>query len=149
MGTWTRCQEYLDILKEITGKEEEELEWFVDVMKGQGFQKEEEMKVMWMRETRIRIFMQMGLKACRDKLDWLSKCYLCAVNSCQEEYCPPMLLPIASDYAKKSVRRPEMAQKGILPPTSKMTLKKYDPLPVHQSPVLSQHHHISCSKSMP
>ena len=41
---------------------------------------EEERKMMWMRETRINIFTQMELEACRNELGWLIKCYLCAVN---------------------------------------------------------------------
>ena len=28
----------------------------------------------WMRETRIRMFMQMELDACRDEFDWLIIC---------------------------------------------------------------------------
>ena len=38
------------------------------------------MKIMLMRETRISIFTQMELEACRNELGWLIKCYICAVN---------------------------------------------------------------------
>ena len=93
MGTWTRCQEYLEILKENTGKDEEEFEWLV------------ERKIMWMRETRIRIFMQMELKACRDELDWLARCYLCAVNNCREEYGPPMYVCMVITYSRVWINR--------------------------------------------
>ena len=34
---------------------------------------EEERKVTWMRETRVKLFVQMGLEACRFELDWLLK----------------------------------------------------------------------------
>ena len=77
---------------------------------------EEERKVSWMSETRITISVQAELKACRDELDWVATCYLRAVNDCPED-CPPMYLPIGPNYAKKMVRRSEMAQKGILLPT--------------------------------
>ena len=31
----------------------------------------EQKKLMWMRETKTRIVMQMGLEGCKDELDWL------------------------------------------------------------------------------
>ena len=109
---------------------------------------EEEKEVSWIRETRIRISMQMGFKAYRDELDWLARCYLCAVNIYPEEDCPPMPLPVAPGYAKNLARRSEMAQKAMLPPTLKMVLKTYYPLPVHQSSMHPQHPEISsCSQS--
>ena len=63
-----------------------------------------------------------------------------------------MPLPIPSDYAKNLIRKWEMARKGILPPTFKMIIKKYCPLPdrppARQSPVHLQHPEIlSCSQS--
>ena len=42
---------------------------------------EEARKLSWMRETRIRLFIQRELCACRDEIDWLERCYLCAVNN--------------------------------------------------------------------
>ena len=54
-----------------------------------------------MRETRIKIFMQMELEACRNELDWLTKCFLCAANNYPEEYCPPIPLPLLPGYHKK------------------------------------------------
>ena len=54
---------------------------------------EEERKMMWMRETRIRTFTQIELKSYRDELDWLLRCHKCALNSYPAEYCPyPLLL---------------------------------------------------------
>ena len=59
---------------------------------------EEERKMAWMRETTIRTFMQMELKACRDELDWLIRYHNCAAyNNCPEEKYPPRPLPIPPD----------------------------------------------------
>ncbi|CBJ28852.1 conserved unknown protein [Ectocarpus siliculosus] len=41
IGTWATTQNYLKILKEISGKDEEELEWLVVAKKGQGVKKSE------------------------------------------------------------------------------------------------------------
>ena len=103
-------------------------------VKAKGFDvcSEEERKMVWMRETRIKIFMQMELEACWDELD-------CTVNNCPEEYYPPKPLPIPSGYAKNLARRAEMAKKSILSPTFNMVKKKYYPLPVHQPQVSPQH----------
>ena len=75
--------------------------------------------MMWMRKTRIKLFMQMGFEACRDDLDWLLICHDCIVNNCPEEYYPPMSLPIPPGYTKNLARRAEMVKKGILPLLSK------------------------------
>ena len=61
---------------------------------------EDEGKMVWMRETGIRLFMQMEPRAYRDEFDWLLRCHKCAVNNCSEEYRPPMPLPLLSDDAK-------------------------------------------------
>ena len=52
----------------------------------------------WMRETRIRTFMQMELEACWNELDWLIRCPNYAAYSCPEEEYPPRPLPIPPDY---------------------------------------------------
>ena len=102
-----------------------------------------------MRETRIRRLMQTKIEACRNELDWLLKCYLCAVNDYPEEYCPPRPLQVFSGYHTKLVTRAKMAVRGILPPPLKMILKKHFPLPVRQSPVLPHPEIPSCSSSLP
>ena len=61
---------------------------------------EEEIKSMWMRETRIRLSMQMEIVAYKDECKWLLKCYHSIVSNCPEKYCPPMPLPIIPDYTK-------------------------------------------------
>ena len=75
---------------------------------------EEERKMSWMRETKIRLFMQMELDACRAEGQWLLSCHYYIVNNCPEECCPPMPLPNPSDYAKNFRRRWKMAQIGHL-----------------------------------
>ena len=60
---------------------------------------EEEQKMAWMRETRIGIFMQMKLEACRNELDWLIRCHNCAAYNYPEEEYPPrplLIFPITS-----------------------------------------------------
>ena len=97
---------------------------------------------MWIRETRIILFMQMKLEVCSNELDWLIKCYLCAVNDYPKECCPPMPLPIPPGYHTNLRKRAEMAANDTLPPTLKMILKTYYPLPVSPHPDIP-----SCSSS--
>ena len=110
---------------------------------------EEERKMMWMHKTTIKIFIQMELEACRDECKLLLRCHHCIINICPEESCPPMPLSIPPDYAKNLMRRWETARKGILPPTLKMTLKRYYPLPVRQSPVPPHPEIPLCLSSLP
>ena len=104
--------------------------------------------MMWMRETRINLFMQMELEACRNELNRLIRCHDCIVNNCPEKYYTLMPLLTPFGYAKNLARRAEMAKKGISPPTFKMILRKYYPLPVRQSPVLTHSEIPSCSPSL-
>ena len=48
----------------------------------------------WMRETRIRTFMQMELEACLDEVAWIIRCHNCAANNCSDEEYPSRPLPI-------------------------------------------------------
>ena len=53
----------------------------------------------WMRDTRIRIFMQMELDNRKKELVWLIICHNCSVDICPEGQYPPrslQLLPIIS-----------------------------------------------------
>ena len=96
----------------------------------------------WMRETRIRIFMQMELKACRDELDLLIICDNYAVDNCSEEEYPPRPLPFSSDYIDNAQRRLGKVMKGMLPPTLMIIFKTY-----YQAPVRPQQQEISsCSQ---
>ena len=74
----------------------------------------QEHKMMCMREPRIRLFMQVELEACGRECKWLLRCHHCIVNNFPDEYCPPMPLPISTDYAKNLMRRWEMPKKGVL-----------------------------------
>ena len=56
--------------------------------------------------------MKMELEACEGDLDWLIRCYLCAVNDYPEEYGPPMPLPVPPGYHKKMEKRAQIAAKG-------------------------------------
>ena len=58
-----------------------------------------------------------------------------------------MLLPVAPDYTKYLVRKSEMAQKGVFPPTLKTIFKTHYPLPARQSLIHRQHPKIpECSQ---
>ena len=75
---------------------------------------QEERKMTWIRETRIRLFMQMELEVCRNELDWIARIHDCLLNSCSEEDFPLMSLPITSTYVTYLERRTERAKKGLL-----------------------------------
>ena len=101
--------------------------------KGSNFGCPERRKLMmWMCETRIRLFMQMELEVCRDEYKRLLRCHRCIVNNCPEKYLSTHACTHSPDHARKLMRRWEIAKKGILPSTLKMTLKTYYPPPVHQ-----------------
>ena len=59
---------------------------------------EEDRKMARMREKRIKLFMQMELKAFRDELDWLIRCHNCAADNCTEEEYPSRPLSIPPKY---------------------------------------------------
>ena len=94
---------------------------------------EEDRKMAWMREIRIRIYMPMELKACWDELDWLMRCH-----NCPEGEYPPRPLHIPPDYIENLQSRLGKVNKGILPPTLKMILKTYYHLPAHRALVHPQ-----------
>ena len=59
---------------------------------------EEDRKIAWMREKRIKIIMKMELDNSRDELGWLIRCHNCLVDNCPEEEYPPRILPIPPNY---------------------------------------------------
>ena len=85
---------------------------------------EEARKMTWTREMRIRLFMQMERERCRNELGWLIRCPNTTVDSCSEEGYPPKPLPIPPKYTKHLERRMRKVMKGILPPTSKIILRR-------------------------
>ena len=84
---------------------------------------EEEQKMAWMPETKIRTSMQMELEACLDEVDWLIRCHNCAVYNCPENEYPPRPLSTPPDYIDNLQSRLVKVKKGILPPTLKTILK--------------------------
>ena len=91
----------------------------------------------WLRETRIRIFTQVDLKAYLDEVDWRIRFYNCAAFNCLQEENQPRPLPSPPDYNHNLQSRLVKVKKGILPPTLKMIINAYYHLPAHQAPVIS------------
>ena len=79
----------------------------------------------------IWLFIYMELEACMDEYVWLIICYLCAINDCADEYCPPIHLPVSPKYTKNLGKRMKMTRNGRLCPL-KMILNTRYPLPVQQ-----------------
>ena len=91
---------------------------------------EEYEKMLWMREARMRTFMQLELAACQEEIVWMIRCHNCeALNRPQEEY-PARPLPIPPKYIIDNLHsRLIKVQQGGLPPTLKMILKTRYKLP--------------------
>ena len=90
---------------------------------------EEYCKILWMREARIRTFMQLELEACQEKIVWMIRCHNCeALNRPQEEY-PARPLPIPPNYIDNLQSRLTKVQQGVLPPTLKTILETRCHLP--------------------
>ena len=71
----------------------------------------------WMRETRIRIYMQMKLEACLDEIDCMLRCHNCEAFNCPQEEYPPRPLLIPPDYIVDILQsRLVKVKKAILPP---------------------------------
>ena len=84
---------------------------------------EEHKKMTWMREARIRTFMQLELESCLEEINWMIRCHNCeALNYPQQEY-PARPLPIPPNYTDNLQSRLIKVRKGILPPTLKMIIK--------------------------
>ena len=97
---------------------------------------EEYKKMLWMREARIRTFLQLELEACQQEIVWMIRCHNCeALNRLQKEYAARPL-PIPSNYYVDNLHsRLIKVQQGVLPPTLKMILKtRYNLPPPTTSP---------------
>ena len=93
------------------------------------FFSEECYKMVWMREARIRTFMQLELEACEEEIIWTIRCHNCeTLNFPQEEY-PAKPLPIPRNYIDNLHSRLIKIKQGILPPTLKMIINTFYPLP--------------------
>ena len=67
------------------------------------------------------------------------RCHNCIVDNCSEEDYPPRPLPIPPGYTEHLERKMRKSVKGKLPPTLKLILKTYYPLPARQTPVHPKH----------
>ena len=96
---------------------------------------EEYEKMLWMREARIRTFMQVELEACQEEIVWMIRFHNCeALNRPQEEY-PARSLPISPNYIDNLHSRLIKVQQGVWSPTLKMILKtRYNLPPPTTSP---------------
>ena len=96
---------------------------------------EEYEKMLWMREARIRTFMQLELEACQEEIVWMITCHNCeALTRPLEEY-PARPLPLPPNYIDNLHSRLIKVQQGVLPPTPKMILKtRYNLPPPTTSP---------------
>ena len=94
-------------------------------------------KMAWMRETRIRTFMQLELKACLDEIDWIIRCHNCKALNCPQEEYPTRPLPFPPDYFDNLQSRLVKVKNGILPPTLTMILKTHYHLPACPGPTIS------------
>ena len=95
---------------------------------------EEYEKILWLREARIRTFMQFELEACQEEIVWMIRCHNCeALNRPLEEY-PASPLPIPPNYIDNLHSRLINVQQGVLPPTLKMILKTRYILPSPTTP---------------
>ena len=85
--------------------------------------------MLWMREARIRTFIQLELEACQEEIIWMIRCHNCeALNRPQEEY-PERPLSIPPNHIDNLHSRLIKVQQGFLPPTLKIILKTRYHLP--------------------
>ena len=96
---------------------------------------EEYEKMLWMREARIRTFMQLEPEASQEEIVWMIRCHNCeALNRPQEKH-PARPLPIPPNYIDNLHSSLIKVQQGVWPPTLKMILKtRYNLLPPTTSP---------------
>ena len=94
-------------------------------------------KKVWMRETKIRMFMQLELEACLEKVNWMIRCHNCEALNCPLEEYPARPLPIPPDYIDNFQSTLIKVKKGILPPTLKMIINTRYHLPARPAPKTS------------
>ena len=88
---------------------------------------------MWMRQERIKTFMQLELEACLGEVSWMLRCHNCEVLDCPQEEYPARLLPIPPpSYIDNLQSRLIQACKGIFPASLKMILNTKYQLPVQR-----------------
>ena len=85
--------------------------------------------MLWMREARIRTFMQLKLEACQEEIVWMIRCHNCkALNHPQEEYSARPL-PIPPNYIDNLHSSLIKVQQRVWPSTLKIILKARYHLP--------------------
>ena len=91
--------------------------------------------MLWMREARIRTYMQLELEACQKEIVWMIRCHNCeTLNRPQEEY-PARPLPVPPNYIDNLHSGLIKVHQGVWPPTLKMILKtRYNLPPPTTSP---------------
>ena len=77
----------------------------------------------WMREARIRTFIQLELEACLEEINWMITCHNCEALNCSEEEHPARPLPIPPDDIDNLRSALNKIKKGTLPLTLKMILE--------------------------
>ena len=85
---------------------------------------EEDAKTTWMRETRIRTFMQLDLESCLDDINRMTRCHNCEALNCPQEEYRTRPLPIAPDYIDNLQNRLIKVRNGTLPPTLKRSSRR-------------------------
>ena len=123
----------LEVVGDSRSGEREHCVFLSDFLKMTTVDEHEYYKMMWMREARIRTFIQLELEPCLEEASWMIRCHNCeALNRPQEEY-PARLLPTPPPgYIDNLQRRLIKARKGIFPASLKMILKTNYPLTVRR-----------------
>ena len=93
--------------------------------------------MVWMREAKIRTFMQLELEACLEEINWIKTCHNCEAFNCPQEEYPARPLPIPPDHIDNLQSRLIKVKKGIFLPTLKMTIKTYYHPPARPAPKTS------------
>ena len=93
------------------------------------FYSEEEAKMAWMHEARIKKFKQLELEACLKEMNWMLTCHICEALNCPQEEYPARPLPIPPDSIDNLQSRLIKVKNATLPPTLKMFLKTHYHLP--------------------
>ena len=91
--------------------------------------------MMRTRKARIRIFMQLELKACLEEVNWMIRCHNCEAPNCPQDEYPARLLPTPPpSYIDNLQSRLIKVQKEIFPASLEMILKTNYHLPVWRPP---------------
>ena len=76
---------------------------------------EEDEKMVWTREARIRTLMQLELVACLEDINWMIRCHNCEALNCPQEEYPARPLPVPPNYIDNLQSGLIKVKKGVLP----------------------------------